>query len=402
MSQQHVVISMDSHVELYVDSKAFLESRWHETFDHAVAVEKARFEHTRRWRPQLGNKLRMSGRKGEDHFYTDTRPLEQRLKELDDDGIAGEFITVGFGARSNNPEFMHALTLAEIRWFHEFFAPAAFRFRGAVVVTLPLGMNVVVEEIEIAHQHGIRAVILAGQPRNVGIHQPTLNSIYYDPMWRALAERDMAAVFHPGWSREKPLLEFEGTDYDPGWEGLTFMRLGSDTHDAMPQLLLGAVPQRHPNLRFGFIETGSTWIPPILAQLDRTVKGVGESSIKYEMLPSEMWHRQGFTSGPLEPADIDNRDRVGVENLAWGSDYPHSEGTWPISRQWLGYLFRDVPDQETQLMTAGNAVRIFGFDIAQLAETPAARQPWPTPEETAKWHQDAQDDHPFFKTLVKD
>lgn len=402
MSDKRVVVSMDSHVELYVDTKAYLEPRWHATYDHAVAVEKARFEATRRWRPQLGEQVRMSGRKGEQHFYTDARPLEQRLQELDDDGIAGEFITVGFGARSNDPDFMHALTLAEIEWFHEFFSPAAERFRGAVVVTLPLGMDVVVEEIEHAHQHGIRAVILAGQPRNVGIHQPTLNSHYYDPMWRALADRDMAAVFHPGWSREKPRLEFDGSDEEPGWEGLAFLRLGADTGDALPQLLLGAVPQRHPNLTFGFIETGSAWIPPELAKLDRMVQGVGESSIEYEMLPSEMWRRNGFTSGPLEAGDIERRHVLGVENMAWGSDYPHSEGTWPISRRWLGYLFRDVPDDEIELMVAGNAARLLGFDLDQLAKTPAAEQPWPTREEAARWHHDADGEHPFFKELVKD
>ena len=352
---------MDSHVELYVDTKAYLERRWHETFDHAVAVEDARFEATRDWRPQLVEKPRMSGRKGESHFYKEPRPLDQRLKDIDEDGIAGEFITVGFGARSNNPEFMHALTQAEIRWFHDFFSPAAFRFRGAVVVTVALGVDVIVKEIEEACEHGIKAVILAGNPKNVAVHQPGLNSHYYDPMWAALSERNMAVVFHPGWSREKPLVEFDGSDYDPGWEGLAFMRMSNDTREALPQLLLGAVPQRYPDLKFGFVEARTTWIPPILEQLDSTVKHIAKSSIRYELLPSEMWLRQGFASGPLESDDIENRYQVGVENIAWGSDYPHSEGTWPISRRWVGYLFDNVPREETDLMVAGNAARSLRF-----------------------------------------
>jgi hypothetical protein len=344
----------------------------------------------------------MSGRTGEDSAYTDARPLEKRLKELDDDGVAGEFVTVGFGARSNDPDFMQALTQAEMRWFEEYFGPAMFRFRGAIVVSMPAGIDVVVKEIEQAHEKGIAAVMLAGQPRNVGIHQPGLNSHYYDPMWRALGERNMAAVFHPGWSREKPLLEFDGTDYDPGWEAFAFMRLGSDTTDALPQLLIGAVPQRFPDLHFGFIESRVAWIPPMLEQLDNMVRHIGESSIKYEMLPSEMWQRQGFSGGPLEKEDLAVRHAAGVQTVAWGSDYPHAEGTWPMSRQWLAYLFRDIPREETDMIVSGNAARIFGWDLEKLAETPAAAVPWPTREETEKWRYDDAEADPFFRELVTD
>ena len=299
---------------------------------------------------------------------------------------------------------MHALTEAEIRWFDDFFSPAGFRFRGAVVVTLPLGMDVVEDEIAFAHDHGIHAVILAGNPANVAVHQPGLNSHYYDRMWSALSERNMAAVFHPGWSREKPRLEFDGSDYNPGWESLMFMRMGRDTQDALPQLLMGAVPQRFPNLKFGTVEARTTWIPPLLGQLDDMVKQLdgSHSSIRYELLPSEMWRRQGFASGPLEVEDIAGRDEVGIENIAWGSDYPHAEGTWPISRRWLGYLFRDVPRAETDLMVGGNAARIFGFDLEKLAQTPAAAQPWLSAEEAAKWHYEAESEQALFRELVAD
>ena len=199
-------------------------------------------------------------------------------------------------------------------------------------------------------------------------------------------------------------VEFDGSDYNPGWEGLAFMRMGRDTQDALPQLLLGAVPQRYPNLTFGTVEARTTWIPPILQQLDDMVKNIdgSESSIRYELLPSEMWRRQGFASGPLEVEDVAGRYEVGVENIAWGSDYPHAEGTWPISRRWVGYLFQDVPREETDLMVAGNAARIFGFDLDKLAQTPAAAQPWPSAEETAKWHYGSESEQALFRELVTD
>ena len=80
--------------------------------------------------------------------------------------------------------------------------------------------------------------MLAGHPRNVNPLLPTYNSHYYDPMWAALQERNMAVAFHPGFGREKPLVTFAGTDYDPGWEGLTFMEIG-DIYDASRSYFMG-------------------------------------------------------------------------------------------------------------------------------------------------------------------
>jgi hypothetical protein len=114
-----------------------------------------------------------------------------------------------------------------------------------------------------------------------------------------------------------------------------------------------------------------------------------------------MWSRQFFASGPLEKEDVAARHEVGIDNLAWGSDYPHSEGTWPISRNWLAYLFRDVPDDETEKLVCANAARIFDFDLDKLGETPAADMPWPSREEASRWHDDDTED-PFFRVLVDD
>ncbi len=46
----------------------------------------------------------------------------------------------------------------------------------------------------------------------------------------------------------------------------------------------------------------------------------------------------------------------------WDSDFPHPEWTWPRSREVLGELLEDVPDDEVARMTHGHAARVFGFD----------------------------------------
>ena len=57
------------------------------------------------------------------------------------------------------------------------------------------------------------------------------------------------------------------------------------------------------------------------------------------------------------------RDRaiIGVENLMWGSDYPHQESTWPKSREILDQILADVPEEEKVLIAGENVARLYQF-----------------------------------------
>jgi len=61
------------------------------------------------------------------------------------------------------------------------------------------------------------------------------------------------------------------------------------------------------------------------------------------------------------------RDAIGVDNMMWGSDYPHSESTFPQSRKILAEILAGVPDEEQAKIVGGNAARVYHFDVARLA-----------------------------------
>ena len=52
--------------------------------------------------------------------------------------------------------------------------------------------------------------------------------------------------------------------------------------------------------------------------------------------------------------------------MMWGSDYPHSESTFPQSRQILAEILAGVPDEEQARIAAGNTARVYNFDVARL------------------------------------
>ncbi len=70
----------------------------------------------------------------------------------------------------------------------------------------------------------------------------------------------------------------------------------------------------------------------------------------------------------IHKAEVEMRHEIGVETITFGRDYPHPEGTWPHTRQWLQDAFRGVPEDELRLMLGENAIRFFGLDRARLRE----------------------------------
>ncbi len=51
------------------------------------------------------------------------------------------------------------------------------------------------------------------------------------------------------------------------------------------------------------------------------------------------------------------RDQIGLDRLMWASDFPHSDSTWPHSREVIERDFEGVPERE-----AGHPG--FGIDLA--------------------------------------
>lgn len=97
-----------------------------------------------------------------------------------------------------------------------------------------------------------------------------------------------------------------------------------------------------------------------------------------EAAPHEYLDRQLFICATnTKRRELAQRYEIGVDNILWGSDFPHPEGTWPDTRAWLRRTFHDIPVAETRRMLGLAAAEVFGFDVERL--TPLARRIGPTP-----------------------
>jgi predicted TIM-barrel fold metal-dependent hydrolase len=90
-----------------------------------------------------------------------------------------------------------------------------------------------------------------------------------------------------------------------------------------------------------------------------------------DMRPSDYFHQNVCLSFQEDAIGIRLRDAIGVDNLMWGSDYPHCESTFPQSRKILAEILAGVPEDEQAKIAGSNTARLYGFDVARLAAEPA-------------------------------
>ena len=151
-------------------------------------------------------------------------------------------------------------------------------------------------------------------------------------------------------------------------------------------LLWSGVFERYPGLRFAATEGGCWWAADILWKADtnymneHATKKMGNFAPKLRMLPSEYFDRNVFIgSSNTRRREIANRFEIGVGNIMWGNDFPHPEGTWPHTREWLRETFWDCPVPDTRRILGENAAAVYGFDVAKLA--PLVERIGPSPED---------------------
>jgi hypothetical protein len=92
------------------------------------------------------------------------------------------------------------------------------------------------------------------------------------------------------------------------------------------------------------------------------------------MLPSDFFRRNVVLSFQEDAIGIRLRDVIGVDNMMWGSDYPHSESTFLHSRKILAEILAGVPGDEQAKpapdrdpgIAGGNTARVDNSDVTGL------------------------------------
>ena len=317
----------------------------------------------------------------------------ERLADLRSDGVVGEVLfpntVTPFYAKAFHvappvrpEEYEHALagTRAHNRWLADFCREAPERRAGIGLIHLN-DLDDAIADVKWIAGNGLRGGVLIPLASPAEHWLKPLNHPDYDRLWAAIQDCDLVMNQHSG-QGSPPYPEAQGST--PLWalEMMFFVQRGF-TH-----LILGGVFERFPKLRYILTESGCSWAPGLMHQMDALYHGWKKGNIgeidaakdpALKELPSFYAKRNCWYGASVPgPREIEGRHFVGLDKILWGNDYPHYEGSYPYSRENMRLAFSKVPEPEVRMMLGENAAKLYGFDLEALR--PAADAAGITPD----------------------
>lgn len=296
------------------------------------------------------------------HRHADTRPgawdPEARLTDLTLDNVRAEVMYPGgFGLQfwaAPDAEYQREAIRVYNDWVSEFCATNPAVFLGAVMVPMRGPVAWAVEEAQrVAKLPGVKTISI---PTTM-VDRP-YSSPEYEPLWAALEEIGMPISIHIGTTGE-PI-------YD------RFLKLGIGVgvveakiltgQRAVAELIWAGIPQRYPKLRPIIAEGGIGWIPSLLTFMDHWWADHRRwMEPQLEEAPSFYFNRQFWATFEEDRAGVvlAREGVLPIDRIMWGSDYPHTEGTFPHSREAIARDFAGLPEADVYKIVAGNAAALY-------------------------------------------
>ena len=276
---------------------------------------------------------------------------EEHVKDMDTDGVDVNIVypTVGLMLYLlPDSELLSAAFRAYNDWLAEFCKPFPDRLKGIGMLNLD-EVAVGVKELERCAKIGLRGAMITVYPPE----GRSYDSAEYDPLWAAAQDLDMPLGLHVATNRGNR----------PGARASSMVNFDHWVRMSIADMIFGGVFERYPKLQIGSVEMELAWAPHFLERMDyaHTQRAQEDTwyKLKGDMLPSEYFQRNVFVSFQEDALGVRDRHIIGVDNLLWGSDYPHQESTFPRTRQILEEILSDCTEEEKVKIAGGNAARVY-------------------------------------------
>ena len=390
MGRKYNVISGDGHLETPPDFVKFVPEKWKDRAPRLIRLPDGGGD---AWMmegmPLTYASQNLKGRgtvkfAGQSYFHDDGSRAEgtgdgvQRLQEQDEDGIDAEILFAPvFAARfiEKIPErdVYMSMIQAYNTWLSEdYTAPAPDRLIANALMPIS-GIDDAISELERVHEMGFRTVQLVNYPNGGGGPKDE-----DDRFWERSLELGMALSPHFSFGGT---INIGGPRHDtsqwPAEAGMT-QHAQSPPAPTMAQLIVHGVFDRIPELKFYFAEINAALFPATLYYMDRDYLEYNSwFQLELPQMPSEYMRKHALYGMVREPLAVkmgeELPEEMPLDLFLWGSDFPHSVGTFPHSKDYIEEAFAGLDDELRRTILVGNAAKHLGLDLdADITETPVA------------------------------
>jgi len=294
--------------------------------------------------------------------------VDERVRDMNANGILASMCFPSFAGMSGNffagckdRELAHVALQAYNDWhIDEWAASHPGRF-----IPLPLSPlwspAVAAQEVRRVARKGAKAITFSEAPESFGY--PSIHTGAWDPFFAACCDEGVVVAIHIASSDMQATVlnntagaPIEVVSTLPCWNALP----------CAANLLWSKSLVKYPDLKIALSEGGTSWIPGFLDRMERQFhvqKWVG--SDLGGLTPTEMFRKHFLACFICDPSGLLLRDRIGIDNIAYEVDYPHSDCTFPGSPEelWEHLTSAQCSDQEIAKITHENAAKFFGVDL---------------------------------------
>ena len=241
----------------------------------------------------------------------------------------------------------------------EWCAPSGGRLIPLCLIPLWDG-QLAADEVRRNAARGVHAVCFSEIPPYLGLPSIHDKARFWDPFFRACQETNTVVCMHIGSSSQMPNAS---PDAPPAVQAaLSF----NNAIASMTDFLFSGVLVRFPELKLAYSEGQIGWIPYILERCDtvwlehRAWGGVKDIIPEP---PSTYYYRQIYGCFFRDHHGVESLHRVGVDNTTFETDYPHTDSTWPHTKEVATELMAGLADDVVYKLMRGNAIRMLSLDL---------------------------------------
>jgi predicted TIM-barrel fold metal-dependent hydrolase len=298
-----------------------------------------------------------------------------RVKDQDRDGVQAEVLygVLGATGRLNDGEAAVEVTRIYNEWLAGFCSKHPERFAGlASIPNHPI--EAAIAEVErVAKRGALRGLDIANSSDLKPLWDP-----YWNPLWEVINATGLPLHFHTvsGYTPEhiRKIMMIGGDPTRAALPGMPEVELPVaraafatnitafqlNMSNILTSMIYSGVLERCPRIRLVLGESGIGWIPYVLWRMDSEWEDQFKD-LSLKMPPSDYWKRQCRATYQSDPVGVKLLDELGVENVMWGSDFPHPDGIWPDSKEYVARELGHLPAATRRKIVCENAAKLYGF-----------------------------------------
>ena len=212
------------------------------------------------------------------------------------------------------------------------------------------------EEVRRCAEKGSHAICFSESPFELDL--PTVFTDFWEPLWQACEDTSTVVSIHQGSSST-----FVTTSPDaPPIVPVSLTHLSAEK--TLVDWLASGILERYPTIKLTLSEGQAGWMPFLLERMDRSHKQWGRhAGARSSALPSSYVPGRVYACIFEEDTGLAMRDRIGMSQIMFETDYPHADSTWPRSVEVAERMIATagLDDTETRQLLRGNAIECYGL-----------------------------------------